>query len=277
MFWCHYMRTDLPATWFRLYAEFATDPKVQMLSEADQRRFLMMMCLRCCNGSVTLQDSEVAFQLRISEAEFATTKNTLLEKGLIGSDSKPTKWNERQFDSDTSNARVAKHRALHKTERKPKRNADVTLPKQESNALETETEKSNTEATASLSEKVIEIRQCPFDELISLYEKNLPTLSAVRKSLFKTGKNGDNMRQRWRWVMSSTHEKGERAGLRLASTVVEGIDWFNRYFGYVSDSEFLTGKNGKWQGCNLAWLVTSSHFEDVLSGKYHKKDLVATA
>jgi len=134
------MRTDLPATWFRLYAEFATDPKVQMLSEIDQRRFLMICCLRCCNGSVTLQDSEVAFQLRISEAEFATTKNTLLEKGLIGSDGKPTKWESRQFDSDTSNARVAKHRALQKEKIAGKRNATVTLPKRKRNALETETE-----------------------------------------------------------------------------------------------------------------------------------------
>ena len=135
-----FMRTDLPATWFRLYAEFATDPKVQMLSEADQRRFLMIMCLRCCNGSVTLQDSEVAFQLRISEAEYTTTKNTLFEKGLIKSDNTPTKWESRQFDSDTSNARVAKHRALQKEKQQNKSNAAVTLPKQKSNAPETETE-----------------------------------------------------------------------------------------------------------------------------------------
>ena len=29
--------------WFRMYAEFATDPKVQMLSEADQRRYIMLL------------------------------------------------------------------------------------------------------------------------------------------------------------------------------------------------------------------------------------------
>ncbi len=60
--------------WFRLYHEFATDPKVQMLSEVDQRRFIMLLCLRCSNDDVTLHDDEVAFQLRISSEEFTETK-----------------------------------------------------------------------------------------------------------------------------------------------------------------------------------------------------------
>ena len=123
-----------------MYAEFATDPKVQMLSEVNQRRFLMVMCLRCSNGSVTLQDSEVAFQLRISDAEWTITKNMFLDKNLISSDNRPTKWESRQFDSDTSNARVAKHRMLQKEKQKKGGNADVTLQKQKSNAPETETE-----------------------------------------------------------------------------------------------------------------------------------------
>ena len=57
--------------WFRMYAEFATDPKVQMMSEADQRRFVMLLCLRCSNDDVTLHDDEVAFQLRISNDEWS--------------------------------------------------------------------------------------------------------------------------------------------------------------------------------------------------------------
>ena len=133
------VRTDLPATWFRLYAEFSTDPKVQMLSEVDQRRFILIMCLRCCNGHVTLQDSEVAFQLRISEAEWSNTKSTLLAKNLIGEDNKPIAWEKRQFDSDTSNSRVAKHREKKKLQR----NVTVAPLKRKSNAPETETETEN--------------------------------------------------------------------------------------------------------------------------------------
>ena len=36
--------------WFRMYAEFATDPKVQMMPEAMQRRLVMLLCLQCGNG-----------------------------------------------------------------------------------------------------------------------------------------------------------------------------------------------------------------------------------
>jgi hypothetical protein len=107
-----------------------------MLSEIDQRRFIVIMCLRCCNGSVTLQDSEVAFQLRISDQEWMVTKQALLAKNLIGDDNKPVAWEKRQFDSDTSNARVAKHRE----KKKQQCNVTVAAKKRRSNAPETETE-----------------------------------------------------------------------------------------------------------------------------------------
>lgn len=76
--------------WFRMYHEFATDPKVQMLSEQDQRRFVMLLCLRCGNGDVTLHDAAVAFQLRIGNDAWAETKARLVGSGLIGEDNKPT-------------------------------------------------------------------------------------------------------------------------------------------------------------------------------------------
>mgnify|MGYP006284557997 CR=1 FL=1 len=102
--------------WFRLYAEFANDPKVQMLSESDQRRFVMLLCLRCSNDDVTLQDEELAFQLRISNEEWLITKATLIAKNLINDDAQPVAWDRRQFQSDSSAARVAKHRRRKKQE-----------------------------------------------------------------------------------------------------------------------------------------------------------------
>ena len=89
-------------TWFRVYSEFATDPKVQMLSEADQRRYIMLLCLRCSNGDVTLHDDEIAFQLRISNEEWVRTKGVLVAKELIGEDNKPTKWDKRQYVADST-------------------------------------------------------------------------------------------------------------------------------------------------------------------------------
>lgn len=99
--------------WFRMYSEFSTDPKVQMMSEAYQRRFLMVLCLRCSNDDVTLHDEEVAFQLRISNEEWAETKATFLAKNLINEDNTPAAWNRRQFASDSSAERVAKIGRAH--------------------------------------------------------------------------------------------------------------------------------------------------------------------
>ena len=83
--------------WFRMYYEFATDPKVQMMPEAMQRRLVMLFCLRCSNGDVTLHDEEVAFQLRISSEEWSETKAVFVSKGFIDEDGNILNWDKRQY------------------------------------------------------------------------------------------------------------------------------------------------------------------------------------
>ena len=95
--------------WFRMYAEFINDPKVQMLSEVDQRRYIMLLCARC-NGDETLHETEAAFLLRISDEEYLATKARLMAKNLIDDDNRPVAWDKRQYASDSSTARVAAHR-----------------------------------------------------------------------------------------------------------------------------------------------------------------------
>ena len=126
--------------WFRMYAEFATDPKVQMMSEADQRRFVMLLCLRCSNDDVTLHDDEVAFQLRISNDEWSRSKALFLQKGLIKEDNTPTAWDRRQFVSDSSAERVRKHRDKKKKDAKQACNVTATPPEADTEA-EAEAEK----------------------------------------------------------------------------------------------------------------------------------------
>jgi len=122
--------------WFRLYHEFATDHKVQMLSETDQRRYIMLLCLRCSNGDVTLHVTEVAFYLRVSVEEWNATKLRLIDKNLIDDDAKPIAWDKRQYKTDSSATRVAKHR------NKVKRSCNVTVTPPET---ETDTERDRKE------------------------------------------------------------------------------------------------------------------------------------
>lgn len=115
--------------WFRMYAEFAHDPKIQMLSETLQRRFVMLLCARC-NGDVTLQDSEVTFLLRITETEWLETKAIFIAKNFIDEANNILNWDKRQFRSDSSAARVRKHRETKKQPPVTKRNVTVTPPEQ---------------------------------------------------------------------------------------------------------------------------------------------------
>jgi len=121
--------------WFRMYSEFATDPKVQMLSESDQRRLTMLFCLRC-NDHVTLHDTEVTFLLRISNDEWQVTKALFVERGFTNESNEILNWDKRQFTSDTSKNRVAAYRER----KKQSSNVDVTLQKQKSNAIDTDTD-----------------------------------------------------------------------------------------------------------------------------------------
>ena len=113
--------------WFRMYAEFLVDPKVQMLSETDQRRYIMMLCLRCSNGDVTLQDTQIAFQLRISEQEWQATKLVFITNKLIDKLNNVLNWEKRQFLSDSSRERVARYRERHRNATGNMSNVTVTV------------------------------------------------------------------------------------------------------------------------------------------------------
>ena len=122
--------------WFRLYSEFAHDPKVQMLSEAMQRRYVMLMCLRCSETLETLHETEIAFQLRLSEAELIETKQLFIGKNFIDKNWNLLNWDKRQFVSDSSTMRVRKHR----NNKKQPSNDGETLQKHSSNAIDTDTD-----------------------------------------------------------------------------------------------------------------------------------------
>lgn len=134
--------------WFRMYAEFASDPKVQMLSEAMQRRLVMLFCMRCSDVTVTLSDDEIAFQMRISGEELAETKALFIRKGFIDSSWQIINWEKRQFASDTSAARTRAYRDR-------KRDKGVTSQPSHGDALEqnrTDTEQKREERGAPAPE-----------------------------------------------------------------------------------------------------------------------------
>lgn len=137
--------------WFRLYSEFAHDPKVQMLSEAMQRRYVMLLCLRCSEILETLHETEIAFQLRLDEAELLETKKLFISKNFIDKNWNILNWNKRQFVSDSSTMRVRKHR----DKKKQDSNDDETLQKRPSNVIDTDADKKQIQKKIATSVAIV--------------------------------------------------------------------------------------------------------------------------
>jgi hypothetical protein len=93
---------------------------------------VMVFCMRASNSLVTLHETEIAFQLRVSDDELKETKRLFVSKGFIDESWNVLNWDKRQFRSDSSAERVSRHREKKRKES----NGDVTLQKQRSNAPE---------------------------------------------------------------------------------------------------------------------------------------------
>lgn len=135
--------------WLRLYTEFASDPKVQILAFEDQRHYVMLLCLKG-NGvldaaapSEGYRERLVAKALGLDPASASEAKRRLTEGGLIDPAWHPLKWDARQFQSDSSAERVRRFRE------KSRRNVTVTLQKRPSNAIDQTQNRSDTDKTQS--------------------------------------------------------------------------------------------------------------------------------
>lgn len=169
---------------------------------------------------------------------------------------------------DYHNGETSKSRAMNKNRQEKRRsnansNANtVTHPLPEKRREE----KNNTDTPAKLL-------PCPQDLILNLYAEKLPSLPQPRKSLWSSSPNAAALKKRWDWVMTENYESGELEGHRMAQTLEEGLDWFSRFFDHVSESEFLSGRSGKFNA-DLGWLVNSTNFQKVVQGNYkNKKEL----
>lgn len=110
-----------------------------------------------------------------------------------------------------------------------------------------------------------DLPSCPHQEVIKQYAKHLPELPQVR---VWNGQRAGNLKARWRWLLTAKKPNGGR----YAKSAAEALDFLDRFFGYVAASDFLTGRDGKWQGCDLAWLVKAENFAKVIEGKYQNRE-----
>ncbi len=123
--------------WCRLYAEFATDPKVQQMSEEMQRRLIMLFCLHTNGDLPGATNEELLTAFRIKKNQLLKTFEIFSEKGFIDEHWNLINWKKRQFQSDDVAVRVRKYR---ESKFGTKCNVTETLLKRKCNALDTDTD-----------------------------------------------------------------------------------------------------------------------------------------
>jgi uncharacterized phage protein (TIGR02220 family) len=109
-------RKSLP--WLRLYTEFSTDYKVQMLPEAMQRRLIMLFCFQREGTLNSMSDDEICYRLGISKNEWKNTRLKFYQAGFINDDASIKNGDDflknfalRQKDSDDSAKRQRDYRS----------------------------------------------------------------------------------------------------------------------------------------------------------------------
>lgn len=135
--------------WFRFYTEFSSDPKVQSMDEAMQRRLVMLFCLHGSGQLESLTHDEIAFALRIDIATLHATLQLFQEKGFCDEKGRLKNWDKRQYKSDNSTERSRKSRAKSKT----KKDATGMQRCSNSDATPPDTE-ADTDNTSSLRSEV---------------------------------------------------------------------------------------------------------------------------
>jgi hypothetical protein len=110
--------------WFRFYHEFVDDPKIAMMTDSDQLLWVKALCLASANeknrGVIELSDEEICWKIRITVESWKHAVDKFRAKGMLEHSEQGYRivnWDKRQFKSDSSAERVAKHRA----EKKPKK------------------------------------------------------------------------------------------------------------------------------------------------------------
>lgn len=103
---------------------------------------------------------------------------------------------------------------------------------------------------------------CPHQAILDLYHAKLPQLAPVR---VWNETRRRTLQTLWRTKASELHWTNQ----------TEGIDWFDAYFDFVSQSDFLTGKakpNGDRPPflADMEWIIKPQNFTRIIEGKYHQ-------
>jgi hypothetical protein len=96
--------------------------------------------------------------------------------------------------------------------------------------------------------------QCPHQQIVALYHEVLPASPAIRDW---TPARAQVLRVRWKEDKSR-----------------QSLDWWKRFFEYIAESKFLTGRASapgkKPFAPGLEWICKAENFAKIREGRYHE-------
>ena len=286
-------------TWMPLYVgEYLADT-THLNTEQHGAYCLMLMAAWKRGGKLPNDDQQLASITKMSAAKWRANRHVLAEFFLIDgaslSHKRVTEEREKAQSISDKKAVTGKAGATKRWQRdgesdgKPMANA---MANPMANASQTDAPtrvfspspshvptELNQEADASLSPddrrpalELVGVSECPpADAGARPHRKPSRPPPAARPDRRNPAAEGGGggpgavaMRQRWRWLLTAKREDGTR----YARDAEEALEWFDRFFHRVAGSDFLTGRNGKWAGCTLAWLMKREKFTAVIDGRY---------
>jgi len=132
-------------------------------------------------------------------------------------------------------------------------NQQITNKQPTDNQQTTTKQECNNETIEELNKNIVgnKLPTCPHQEILNIYSEKLAVLPQVkiwsdkRKALLKARWNEDPKRQ--------------------------NLEWWNKYFSYISKNSFLTGGTGKWQA-DIEWILNSSNMIKIIEGTYDQRN-----
>lgn len=152
-------------------------------------------------------------------------------------------------------ALTAKRVAAHKAKGNGEGNAQSVSEALPREREEKNKEHNNPNGLFALSGAETPPGACPHQQIIALYHERLPMGTQVR---VWSGTRAKHLQARWR-------EDPKR----------QSLEWWDRFFAYIAESEFLTGQTQPAPGrdpfvVSLDWLVSPQNFAKVVEGRYHR-------
>ena len=270
--------------WFRWHHGSVSDPKFQLIAKKSQSSVAEVIAVwafvlesssssekRGDHGFLDFESIDCA--LGIEEGKSAVIyyqmeQRGLVEKNRVSSWDKRQPKRERENDNSTERSKAFRERQRHETPCNT--SATQETPREEESREEESKPLSNAKALDVLSDAeepahvaadTKKFPMCPHQKVIDLYHESLPYCPQVRE--------WNTTRQKY--LQSRWREKAVSLGWQQDA---EGLEWFKRFFSFVGESKFLTGKadgrNGKPPFlADLEWLMRPSNFAKVVEGKYH--------